>query len=219
MNGLQVIEHNNARVITSKQLADVYGTDSKTIVYNFRYHKKRYTEGKHYFVLQGEELRAKREIHALPKNQNKLYLWTERGALLLAKSINTDVAWEAYERLVDFYFEKKPSQCAELTIKDDAPEIYNTSNAIVPKRESWLVRNNVRMQEICHAAGIKRKALYHRILVRLDGEYNLSEATRMFTEEIGEPPRHPMDIVSYFPELGRCADIYLSGIEKAQEQL
>lgn len=34
-----------------------------------------------------------------------LYLWTERGAMLHAKSLNTDIAWEAYERLVDYYFE------------------------------------------------------------------------------------------------------------------
>ncbi|MCM1507394.1 MAG: hypothetical protein NC177_09715 [Ruminococcus flavefaciens] len=33
-----------------------------------------------------------------------LYLWTERGALLHAKSINTDKAWEVYEFLVDNYF-------------------------------------------------------------------------------------------------------------------
>lgn len=31
------------------------------------------------------------------------YLWTEKGALLHAKSLNTDKAWEAYEYLVDFY--------------------------------------------------------------------------------------------------------------------
>ncbi|MDR1208858.1 MAG: hypothetical protein LBK41_00865 [Clostridiales bacterium] len=35
---------------------------------------------------------------------NKLYLWTERGALLHAKSLNTDKAWEVYDRLVETYF-------------------------------------------------------------------------------------------------------------------
>ena len=33
-----------------------------------------------------------------------LYLWTEKGALLPAKSLNTDKAWEVYDYLVDFYF-------------------------------------------------------------------------------------------------------------------
>ena len=30
------------------------------------------------------------------KHAVKLYLWTEKGALLHAKSLNTDVAWEVY---------------------------------------------------------------------------------------------------------------------------
>ena len=38
---------------------------------------------------------------------NKLYLWTEKGALLHAKSLNTDKAWQAYDYLVDSYFKKQ----------------------------------------------------------------------------------------------------------------
>lgn len=57
-------------------------------------------------MLSGDELRAFREIHDLPNNLNKLYLWTEKGAFLHAKSLNTDTAWEVYDRLVDNYFEK-----------------------------------------------------------------------------------------------------------------
>ena len=40
------------------------------------------------------------------KKASKLYLWTEKGAFLHAKSLNTDTAWEVYDRLVDNYFEK-----------------------------------------------------------------------------------------------------------------
>ena len=41
-----------------------------------------------------------------------LYIWTERGAFLHAKSLNTDKAWEVYDSLVEHYFksrEAKPS--------------------------------------------------------------------------------------------------------------
>ena len=38
------------------------------------------------------------------KTAKIVYLWTEKGALLHAKSINTDKAWEVYNYLVDFYF-------------------------------------------------------------------------------------------------------------------
>lgn len=40
----------------------------------------------------------------MPSNTNKLYLWTEKGTFLHAKSLNTDVAWEVYDRLVESYF-------------------------------------------------------------------------------------------------------------------
>lgn len=82
---LQVVEYGGIRVVTTKQIAELYGTDSKDVSYNFRHNKKHYTEGKHYFLLLGDQLKAFREIHELPKNLNRLYLWTERGALLLAK--------------------------------------------------------------------------------------------------------------------------------------
>lgn len=106
MNELQITEYKNIRVLTTQQIAEAYGTDSKTISYNFNHNKARYIDGKHFICLSGDELRAFREIHDLPNNLNKLYLWTEKGAFLHAKSLNTDTAWEVYDRLVDNYFEK-----------------------------------------------------------------------------------------------------------------
>ena len=35
-----------------------------------------------------------------------MYFWTEKGAFLHAKSLNTDKAWELYDKLVDCYFRK-----------------------------------------------------------------------------------------------------------------
>ena len=106
MNELLITEYKNIRVLTTQQIAEAYGTDSKTISYNFNHNKERYIDGKHFICLSGDELRAFREIHDLPNNLNKLYLWTEKGAFLHAKSLNTDTAWEVYDRLVDNYFEK-----------------------------------------------------------------------------------------------------------------
>ena len=106
MNELTVIERENQRVMTTAVLAEEYGTDAKTISYNFNHNKERYNEGKHYYCLEGEDLRAFREIHDLPSNINKFYLWTEKGAFLHAKSLGTDRAWEVYDYLVDSYFKK-----------------------------------------------------------------------------------------------------------------
>lgn len=110
MQDLKVFKVRGIRVLTTKQIAEAYGTDVKTIQYNFRYNKGRYKEGKHYIEIEGEELRrlkTRNEFQSQFKYAKSLYLWTEKGALLHAKSLNTDKAWEVYDYLVDFYFRAK----------------------------------------------------------------------------------------------------------------
>lgn len=57
MNELTLIEREGERVLTTAQLAEAYETDNKVISYNFNHNKERYTEGKHYYCLTGEEKR------------------------------------------------------------------------------------------------------------------------------------------------------------------
>lgn len=114
MQNLKVIEYKGIRVLTSKQIAEAYGTTSDIIGYNYRYNKERYIEGKHYIMLFGQALREFKSTNveiqrSLPKI-SKLYLWTEKGALLHAKSLNTDKAWKVYDYLVDFYFRVKEGE-------------------------------------------------------------------------------------------------------------
>lgn len=106
MNQLKVIEQNGLRVLTTSQLAESYGAESQIVVNNFNRNKSRYKEGKHFILLTGgklKEFRAKNQFDLSP-NINRLYLWTEKGAWLHAKSLNTDEAWDAYEMLVDEYY-------------------------------------------------------------------------------------------------------------------
>ena len=114
MENLQVIERENQRVLTTAQIAEQYETSVDRIKVNFNRNKERYTEGKHYYCLTGDALKEfKSEVsncNLVKSNLNKLYLWTEKGALLHAKSLNTDKAWQAYEFLVDNYFETKKEQ-------------------------------------------------------------------------------------------------------------
>jgi len=121
---IQVIEQQGVRVLTTAQLAECYGTDSKVIHDNFAYNKKRYEEGKHFICLKGTELK---EFKNLPENfgvvdkrSPVLYLWTERGALLHAKSLNTDKAWEVYDQLVETYFRAKK---AEVALQNLSPQL------------------------------------------------------------------------------------------------
>ena len=118
MNELAVTEYKEIRVLTTQQIADAYGTDTQIVTNNFNRNKDRYVEGKHYICLTGDE-----KADFINKNQNDfssftrakaIYLWTEKGAFLHAKSLNTDKAWEVYDHLVDTYFNrKKPLTTAE----------------------------------------------------------------------------------------------------------
>ena len=105
---LTPVEHNGQRVLTTAQLAEAYETDVKVISKNFNRNKDHFIEGVHFYRLTGKELEkiCSRQNDEC-KNYGKIrviYLWTERGALLHAKSLNTDKAWEVYEFLVDTYF-------------------------------------------------------------------------------------------------------------------
>lgn len=110
MQDLQTIEVKGQRVLTTKQIAEAYGTEEDKIRWNYKYNKGKYKEGKHYILIQGEELRELKrecEFHTLLKQAKSVCFWTEKGALLHAKSLNTDKAWEVYDHLVDFYFRAK----------------------------------------------------------------------------------------------------------------
>lgn len=107
---LQVIDYQGQRVLTTAQLAESYGAESDRISKNFHENKERFREGKHFFKLTGDELLHFRNSEPQIEVSNMariLYLWTEKGAWMHAKSLNTDQAWEAYEMLVDDYYRVK----------------------------------------------------------------------------------------------------------------
>lgn len=117
MNELQEIEIKGQRVLTTKQLAEAYGTQTERIKLNYRNNKERYVIGKHLIPIAGQELRefkTRYQNDTSFKQAKILYLWTEKGALLHAKSINTDKAWEVYDYLVDYYFRQQDLQKQEV---------------------------------------------------------------------------------------------------------
>jgi hypothetical protein len=92
-NNLMPIEFKNQRIMTTKVLADEYGTEDKIISQNFNRNIERFIEGKHYYKLEGEELK---EFKGYLQNDESLkfvsvlYLWTEKGAARHAKILDTD---------------------------------------------------------------------------------------------------------------------------------
>ena len=142
----------------------------------------------------------------IPSNTRRLYLWTERGALLHAKSINTDKAWDVYEQLLDTYFRVQEMSMAQ----DDSP----VSQMSLPKVPNWHSINYKRIDNLCSVLGIDRKHMYHLILLRCSESYDLNEAKKMYKKERGFAPQYAIDIVGYFPELKEIADDYLQELEQ-----
>ncbi|ECI8010319.1 ORF6N domain-containing protein [Salmonella enterica subsp. enterica] len=109
---LSPITHNQIPVITTELLAQLYGTEPVRIRQNHHENKIRFVEGKHFFKVVGNDLKELRV--ALNYSQNpvspkarSLILWTERGAARHAKMLETDQAWEVFEKLEDCYFSQR----------------------------------------------------------------------------------------------------------------
>lgn len=152
----QTVELKGIRVLTTKQLAEEYGTTSNTIKVNFTRNRSRFIDGKHYISLTGDELKNfKKQVtqsNLVDGRASHLYLWTEKGALLHAKSLNTDKAWEVYDYLVDFYFrvkeEVKPEEIKRRAGEEvvDIPENVQIQKAI-KEAEHYIIALQVSLKE------------------------------------------------------------------------
>ncbi|HFS3097096.1 TPA: ORF6N domain-containing protein [Escherichia coli] len=114
---LSPITHNQIPVITTELLAQLYCTEINNIKVNYTRNSERFVEGKHFFKVVGDELKilrvtlsnsqnlqpSLRGLQISPKARS-LILWTERGAARHAKMLETDRAWEVFEKLEDCYF-------------------------------------------------------------------------------------------------------------------
>ncbi|HAO9386164.1 TPA: phage antirepressor Ant [Escherichia coli] len=132
---LSPITHNQIPVITTELLAQLYGTEPVRIRQNHHENKVRFVEGKHFFKVVGNDLKELRV--ALNYSQNpispkarSLILWTERGAARHAKMLETDQAWDVFEKLEDCYFR----QCKKNTGKQE-----KSTNELSAKEANSLV--------------------------------------------------------------------------------
>ena len=176
MNELKIIEHEGIRVLLTSQLAVSYGTDAKIIRKNFERNRERYQEGKHYFLLQGNELKGfktTRQFDDSLKTINQLYLWTERGAFLHAKSLNTDKAWEVYDSLVEHYFQSREAKPSLLPA--NYKEALLQLVAQVEENEKLQLENKIKDQQI---AELRPKADYCDLILKNKGLVTISQIAK-----------------------------------------
>lgn len=136
----QTIEVKGVRVLTTKQIAEAYETKEIQIHQNFKNNRARFVEGKHYISLSGDELKAFKnhleKIEVVKSRTSHLYLWTEKGALLHAKSLNTDKAWEVYDYLVDYYFRAEEQRKASVTVETKPAPVKEKKKQELPQMDN-----------------------------------------------------------------------------------
>ncbi|WP_433918254.1 ORF6N domain-containing protein [Pectobacterium odoriferum] len=137
VESLCVTTHNGIPVITTELLSLLYGTEPLRIRNNHSRNRERFIEGKHYFKLGGknlETLRVSLRDSQTPVHPSvrALMLWTERGAARHAKMLETDQAWDVFEKLEDFYFSQREKRAEEAVRKTKQ----STAKQLTPLRQT-----------------------------------------------------------------------------------
>lgn len=219
MNELQITELNGQRVLTTQQIADGYGTTNKVISNNFNNNRTRFEEGKHFVLLVGEYLKEFLHSQNLGTQNKirKLYLWTEKGALLHAKSLGTDEAWDMYDILVDTYFkvqeEKQLPQTPEQQISLLAQGNVNL-NKKVEKIENSVLDLTDRFGLPSNKAKVLQKKVASKVYMFTGGKYSNAHkklGAKVF-REFYKDLNNRFDVVKY-------SDIPLSRYDEATEYL
>lgn len=114
---LTIIVWKGERVITTGQLAEEYETTTDNIKMNFSRNASNFETNKHFYFLQGAELKEFKSLvtdsYLVDKHTSQLYLWTRRGASRHCKILDTEKAWEQFDYLEENYFNPQPTIATE----------------------------------------------------------------------------------------------------------
>ena len=135
MNELTVLEHNSIRVMTTKQLAEAYGCRAIHIQQNFKNNRERFGEGKHYFKLEGADLKAFKDSlenieSVVGSRAPSLILWTKQGAARHSKMLGTEQAWNVFDELEESYFNPMRNMTPEEFLLFSAQRMVEQAKAI-----------------------------------------------------------------------------------------
>jgi hypothetical protein len=119
---VMVVEYKGKRVLTTEQLADGFECDTYQIRQNYSNNADRFTDGVHFYKLEGEELKqfkaslGESKISTNLKFVPSLMLWTKRGAARHSKMLGTDKAWDMFDCLEETYFNPPQKEMTEAEI-------------------------------------------------------------------------------------------------------
>ncbi|ELZ9636709.1 ORF6N domain-containing protein [Proteus mirabilis] len=178
VKSLHSITHHGTPVITTGIMSKLYETDDANIKMNFSRNISRFTEGKHFFKLEGIELKqfkdkvtksypVKIQNYIVGKRAKSLILWTERGAARHAKMLDTDKAWDVFEALEDFYFTKKEDAKQKTNFRQ------STAKELIPLRQTAE-------RLIAHGVG----NIYPDIWKHIHKEFGVEHINELLPEQI-----------------------------------
>ena len=148
-----VIEWRSVRVVTTETLAKGYGTKETNIRTNLDANRERFLEGVHIFTVTGDELADLRVSNPDAQISNKarsLTLWTEKGAARMSKIVDTDEAWDFFERMETAYFHPRQNVGIPLTYEQALEDL------LVKVKENRIITEQ-RDQAIVTKAWIGKK--------------------------------------------------------------
>lgn len=177
------LSYQDVPVLTTGMLAQAYEVEARRIRQNFANNRERFVEGKHFFILSGNDLRAfKNSVEnfdsvRIAKNVNALTLWTERGAARNAKMLDSDRAWDVFELLEETFFRVvRPAS--------PTPDDFTGPLSITPEQQCTL-------QEIVRAKvevfpKNQRPSLYAQAWSRFNTHFRLAKYCQLQREKMSE---------------------------------
>ena len=103
---LPVLSYQGVRVVTTETLAEGYGTRVTNIRTNLDVNRQRFIEGLDLYTVSGKELadlRVSNPDAQISSKTRSLTLWTEKGAARMSKTVDTNQAWDFFEKMKDSY--------------------------------------------------------------------------------------------------------------------
>lgn len=178
---LSPINYKGIPCISTEMLAQAYEVEINSIQKNFSCNRERFTEGKHFFALAGDELRALKNCLTesksvqIDKRARNFTLWTERGAARHAKMLNSDKAWDVFELLEETFFRVTAERTAEPS---------GNSEQLTPAHRAEL-KGIVDAKLSTYPANIQGKAR-SEIWARFNRHFRIAEYAQLPAERMAE---------------------------------
>jgi phage antirepressor YoqD-like protein len=177
MNDLTPIENQGQRVLTTEQLAELYGTTPDRIADNFKKNRDKFIEGSHFFKLEGPALKdfKNKGLNSplVGKNAKSLILYTKRGAARHSKMLGTDQAWDVFDSLEENYFNPQP----KLLVPQSLPEALRLAADLAEQKDQERSGRLIAEQQVQE---MKPKADYYDMILASKGLVTITSIAKNY---------------------------------------